>query len=163
MPKHEMAGIVAKAKQSHEPRNFMYALMKAIEHDQITMSQQQFTDAKSTQLAADFERELYDYWKNILAKDAGNVEKVAEKLADGGLTPEEAQKLHDRLVKLQQIYSEHQSEAQSNESQTDALTQSTQQADESDAKNLAAKAQMMQAANSILGVMVNMLGSIIAA
>ena len=143
----------AQAKQS-QPSNFMFDLIKAIMHDQSTMSWQQLTDAQSTLNATKFETAIYNYWKGILASAAANVEYQA--------THGHKNNRSSRVQAAQAAYSNDNADAQMNESQQDAMVQSTQGQTQSDATNLQTKAQMQQSANSILTTLVNMLGTITA-
>lgn len=143
----------APAKKS-QPSNFMFDLMKAIMHDQSTMSQQQLTDAQSTMNATKFETAIYNHWKTVLAEAAANVQTQA----DSGSSKTRA----SRVQAAQAAYSNDNADAQMYESQQDAMVQSTQGQTQSDATNLQMKAQMQQSANSILTTLVNMLGTITA-
>ena len=142
-----------KSKQS-QPSNFMFDLIKAIMHDQSTMSQQQLTDAQSTLNATKFETAIYNYWKGVLAAAAKNVQHQA--------TSGDKDTRSARVQAAQAAYSNDNADAQMYESQQDAMVQSTQGQTQTDATNLQMKAQMQQSANSILTTLVNMLGTITA-
>lgn len=134
------------------PSNFMYDLMTAIELDQSTMSEQQFVDAQSTMNATSLETDLYNHWSSVLTNDSNNVKRQADNGGDN-----EA----ENVQVAQSQYSTDNAKAQSNESQMDALVQSTQGQTQSDATNLQMKAQLQQSANTILTTLVNFLGSVI--
>jgi len=143
----------APVKQA-QPTNFMYDLMKAVMHDQSTMSQQQLTDAQSTMNATKFETAIYNYWKGRLAYYAGQVQSAA--------TSGNSKTRSARTQAAQAAYSNANADAQMNESQGNAIIQTTQGQTQSDATNLQMKAQIQQSANSILTTLVNMLGTITA-
>ena len=151
-----MADPIKQPKSDQVPSgsNFMYALMKAIMHDQSTMSQQQLTDAQSTMNATKFETAIYNYWKGKLTQDAWYVQWNAN---NGNSKTRSA-----RVQAAQAKYSNANADAQMYESQQDAMVQSTQGQTQSDATNLQMKAQIQQAANSILTTLVNLLGTITA-
>lgn len=153
MAQAQVANKGAPAKQA-QPTNFMYDLMKAIMHDQSTMSQQQLTDAQSTMIATKIETALYTAWKDTLTLAAQHVEHEA--------TSGHKKTRGARTQAAQANYSLQNSKAQMNESQQDAMVQSTQGQTQSDATNLQMKAQIQQSANSILTTLVNMLGTITA-
>lgn len=133
-----------------ESTNFMYALMKAVMHDQQTMARQQLVDAQSTLLATKFETAIYNYWKGMLDNLS---QQVSDAAARGDTT----------AVKVDEtLYSNANIQAHSNESQQDAMIQSTQGQTQADASNLAQKAQLVQGILTILTTLNNLLGNVIA-
>lgn len=138
-----------------EPSNFMFDLAKAIEKDQSTMSEQQLTDAESALFATKLEEQLYGFWERKLDNAAQNVTATYDKYKNSS-------KLSEKVQEAQTDYSKDNADAQSNETQQDAMVQSAQGQTQSDATNLSMKAQIMQAANSILTTLINMLGNITA-
>jgi|GEM_PF-5817383 len=138
-----------KAKPKHIPaKNFMLAMMEAVEKDQDTMSSQQITDAKATEEAVQLEANLYTHWM-------GELKYITSEIwgAKGDSST---------LKKYMAIYSEQSAEGQSMESQQDGAVQADQGQTTSDATNLQMKAQMIQGINSVLSTLVNLLGRITA-
>ena len=136
--------------------NFMLAMMLAVEKDQTTLSSQQITDAKSTEIAVKIEANIYNFWINeldILSNDIANYKKEA-KIA--GRTPSAEMKY------LVSYYSTMQTDAQKNETEQDAVVQANQGQASSDATNLQMKAQLVQGINSILTSLAALLGRITA-
>lgn len=140
----------------HLEGSFMYALMKAIEKDQNTMSEMQIINADSTMIAAKIESNLYGYWNAVLKKDADEVEYYT---TGKGSKEKDASK---KAQKWQQQYNVDSAKAQSEESQQDGAVQGAQGQTSADASNLQMKAQMVQGVNSILTTLVNLLGRVTA-
>ncbi|NGX48360.1 MAG: hypothetical protein K1000chlam3_01751 [Chlamydiae bacterium] len=136
--------------------NFMLDLMKAVDKDQSTLSEQQVLDAKSTEIAVQIEANLYKYWMNelsVVTKEIANYKYWAKQSgrSDSG-----------ELAYLTKFYALASAHAQSMESQQDGAVQADQGQTSMDATNLQMKAQMVQGVNSILSTLVNLLGRITA-
>lgn len=135
---------------TREPSSFLFLMMKALEKNQTTESNQQITDAKSTEIAVTAEGKLYAYWNKQL-------ETISGKIA--GITGTSTTDSNER-ANLMKEFQVDQSKAQSNQSQQDGAVQADQGQTSSDATNLQMQGQMVQGANSILSALVNFLGKI---
>lgn len=130
---------------------FLYALYKALQKDQQTMSEQQVISAKATENAAVMESNIYKFWSDVLTKDAALVQRDCTD-----------KKYKDDLPGDQQNYSLASSKAQSQQSQQDGLVQGAQGQTSADASNLEMKTQMAQGMNTILSMLTSLLGRITA-
>ncbi len=138
---------IGSGKNSAGNTSYMWAMMKAVSEDQDSMSQQQITDAQTTQLAAGIEANIYNYWNGVLNTDATAVAKADPKTTGA-------------VAKAQQTYTVDSAKAQSFETQQDGLVTSAQGQTSADATNLQMKAQMVQGLNSIWAALSAMLGKI---
>lgn len=142
---------------AHIPvNNFMLDMMKALDKDQNTLSEQQIIDAKSTDIAVQIEAALYKYWNAVLTKCAAKIADYKAQAKKDGNKPEK------EITILSKEYATDSALAQSSESQQDGTVQANQGQTSSDAMNLQMKAQMAQGINSILSTLVNLLGRITA-
>jgi hypothetical protein len=136
--------------------NFMLAMMEAVEKDQSTMSEQEITDAKATEVAVNLEGDLYSHWMGDLKKITEEIKKYKTLAKDHNQSPAEY------LKYLMSKYSTLSAEGQAMESQQDGAVQADQGQTTSDSTNLQMKAQMVQGINSILSTLVNLLGRVTA-
>lgn len=137
---------------TREPTSFLLLMMQALEKNQQTESNQQITDANSTELAVTAESKLYAYWN-------GKLEAISAQIAQ--ITGTSTQDSNDRANLMKQFQVD-QSEAQSNQSQQDGSVQADQGQTSSDATNLQMQGQMVQGVNTILSALVNFLGKVTA-
>lgn len=129
--------------------NFLMELIEALNRNQISLSQQQLTDANSTMIATTMEEEMYVAWNQKLQVDDENIQGVTSQ------TPDES----NVLTKLQLQYNYDNSQASSNESQLQGLIESGQGQTSTDAQNLQMFAQITQSATSIMSTLTSMLQS----
>lgn len=142
----------------HEPYrgNFMYALMKALEKDQNSLSQSQINQAEAAKIAGTVYLHIEQYWGAKCATDAKNASWFASK---GGRKDKHWK---DKVTQWEQQYNEDNANGQCQEANAQAPVTSSQQTISSVASDLQTKAQMAQGVNSILATLSALLGRITA-
>ncbi len=149
-------------------KNFMFALMKAVEKDQTTLSQQQIVDSKTTMLQVKIEEQIYQYWNNDpsspINKALDKISKYAKYSGNHSDEKHSSKEEHDtsEVNKWQAKYNAASAKAQSAENQQDGTVKASQGQTSSDASNLQMKAQMLQGINGLESALSNMLGRITA-
>ena len=121
--------------------NFEYAIMNAVNNDQVSMQNQEITDAKTTINDTKFEAAYYSAWDSILQQDATAIAKDPTNTA------------------LQTQYSTDSTIAQSQQNMCDSATQASQTATGQDGTNLSNMAQIATAATSIASNMAQVIAS----
>ena len=123
--------------------NFEYAIMNAVNKDQISMQNQEITDAQTTMNNTKFEASYYSAWDAILQADSTKIKN------DTGnqQTADESQ------------YSTDSTTAQSQQNMCDSATQASQTATGQDGTNLSNMAQIATAATSIASNMAQVISS----
>ena len=139
---------VTKHQKPLEPENFMLLLMKALEKDQNTLSNQEIVDAKSTEYDVKIEMTIYNYWNWKLGCAYDNIKKAVKN------------KNSSKLKQYQAQMNLESTESQSNESMQDGAVQAAQGQAQTDASNLQLIAQMALGVISILLALSNMLGRV---
>lgn len=135
--------------------NFILAMMEAVSKDQTTLSSQEITDAKTTELDVQSEENIYLHWngdgsvnnKGVLGTDVDNVINN-----EGNTNAENA---------LNAKYNKDSTTAQGIESQMDGTTQTAQSQTSADGTNLQMKAQLVQGLMSIMSTTSNLLGRLL--
>lgn len=122
-------------------RNFMFALLNAVNKDQNTEQWLQISDSKVTASDAGLESGCYTAWNTALTSIASLVQKYAAQTSGS--------KPNNPLTEEQSQYQLESTEAQTNETSMDGATQSAQQAVGQDGTNLQNQAQLAATLNSI--------------
>lgn len=123
-------------------RNFMFALLNAVNNDQNTEQWLQISDSNVTSQDAALEQDCYTSWNAALQRVSSEVQAQA---ANGGTSSN----ANPALTEAQSIYQTDSTLAQTNETCMDGATQSAQQAVGQDGTNLQNQAQLAQTLNSI--------------
>lgn len=148
----------AHAPSAHAPTSFMYALMKAMEKDQATISQQQITDAETAETDAQIETTIYNYYTYLL----GYYAQLIAKYQDPDYQKHHKKSWKKDLADAQGQYNKYSAAAPSAEGQQDGAVQAAQEQTSSDASNLQMKVQLAQGIESILAALSALLGRITA-
>lgn len=122
-------------------RNFMFALLNAVNNDQNTMQWLQIADSQTTANDANIESNCYKAWNGVLSYMGKAVEYAAQKATKTSAK--------NTLTEYQQQYQIDSSMSQSNETSMNGATQSAQQAVGQDGTNLQNQAQLAATLNSI--------------
>jgi hypothetical protein len=131
-------------------RNFLYAMLNAVNKDQQTMQWQEISDSSTTTANAQIEENYYKTWDGILQSIAGSISKEAGNSSD----PNQQAKLQS----LQAKYQADSTEAQTQQNVCDGATQAAQQTVGQDGSNLQNQAQLASTLNSVASNMASLLG-----
>lgn len=120
-------------------RNFLFAMLNAVNKDQSTMQWQEQTDSNSTILDANIENTYYKAWNSVLQKDAAAVKSNANPSTEDQYTADSTT-------------------AQTQESMCDGATQASQQTVGQDGSNLQNQAQLASTLNSVASNVASLIG-----
>lgn len=131
-------------------RNFLYAMLNAVNNDQQTMQWQEIADSQTTTANAQLEEQYYSQWDLVLKNDAIAISQEAPKATTPG---GQAQ-----MTALQSKYQSDSTTAQTQQNECDGATQASQQMVGQDGSNLQNQAQLASTLNSVASNMASLLG-----
>lgn len=133
-------------------RNFLYAMLNAVNKDQQTMQWQEISDSQTTAADAQIEEGYYTEWDGLLQQDAANISAIANGSNPGSQTNQA------KLQADQAKYQSDSTEAQTQQNVCDGATQASQQTVGQDGSNLQNQAQLASTLNSVASNMASLLG-----
>lgn len=127
-------------------RNFLYAMLNAVNKDQQTMQWQEIADSNTTIKDANIEEQYYSAWDTILQLQAASIATLAKGTNQSLLQAAQAK------------YQEESTTAQSQQNMCDGATQASQQTVGQDGSNLQNQAQLASTLSSVASNMASLIG-----
>lgn len=127
-------------------RNFLYAMLNAVNKDQQTMQWQEIADSNTTILDGNTEESYYSVWDTVLQAQAAVIAGDAKSGNSNQLQADQA------------LYQEESTTAQSQQNMCDGATQASQQTVGQDGSNLQNQAQLASTLSSVAANMASLLG-----